>query len=307
MEDIIKLSIPPDEQGMIGRECLQCARYFKLKLGTGLPTSYCHCPYCEYHGEANNFCTPAQIDYLKSVAANQFLTKVIRPSLHKLFQSFKKLEQSTRYNVIQFNVGIPRDKLYFPIKYYEEEDVETRVSCNSCKLYFAIYGVFARCPDCTEVNAFMVFAKSIEVTQKQFAIFSKPEIPLDVREESLRFVLSSCISAFDGLGKELRRRKPSSYPAHPRNLFQNLILLDNRLDKLISNQHPDFVFLHRMFQVRHLYEHNMGVVDIDFINKVPELTTMLGKRYSLSLEEVANFISSMKELGRIIEADFRRR
>ena len=122
-----------------------------------------------------------------------------------------------------------------------------------------------------------------------------------MKNNSLKFILSDCISVFDGLGKELRRKKPDLYPKRPKNLFQNIYTLNQSLDNLISTKHSDFNFLKKMFQVRHLYEHNMGVIDEDFINKINDHSSKLGMKYNLSIDEVILFVDNMKELGEIIK------
>ena len=158
MGDIqIPVTIPYDENGMLGRECLECKQYFKLKPGTGLPTDYVHCPYCEYEGKNDTFWTPAQLEYAKSVAFNQAFNQIIKPSLDKLNKSFKDLERSTRNSLIQIKVTTPNISNNFPIKYYSEEELETNLTCDNCGLVFSVYGVFARCPDCSETNAFLIY------------------------------------------------------------------------------------------------------------------------------------------------------
>lgn len=301
----VSVNIPLDEDGMIGRECLECKRYFKLKPGTGLPTNYCHCPYCEYEGKSDTFWTPAQVEYATSVGLNQAFNQLIKPSLDKLTQSFKNLERSTKNSFLQISVETTGQNFSFPVKYYSEEEVETHITCDSCELVFSIYGVFARCPDCNEFNAFLIYEKSLEVTQKHLDMFSKPEMPTDIKEQSLSFVLSSSISAFDGLGKELKKRKPNLYPEKPKNLFQNLSFLNEKLNNLISNKHSNYPFLSKLFQVRHLYEHTMGVIDDDFIKKIPQYSNMLNRKYSLTAEELQQFIKSMRELGIIIKDHFK--
>lgn len=307
MGDTIKLNIPIpyDEEGMIGRECLECKRYFKLKPGTGLPTSYCHCPYCEYEGASDTFWTPAQLEYAKSVATNEIFRQFVKPSLDKLTNTFKDLERKTRNSFFQIKIKTTNQEISVPVQYYTEAELETKMTCNHCSLVFAVYGVFARCPDCNELNAFFIFEKSVEITQKQIKILSKPEIPKEIGEHSVSLILSSCVSAFDGLGKELKKRKPNLYPDKPKNLFQNISLLNSQLENVISKNHSDYEFLFKMFQVRHIYEHNMGVIDIDFTKKVPALSNMLGRKYLLTLEELERFTSCMKELGRIIMEHFR--
>ena len=142
-----------------------------------------------------------------------------------------------------------------------------------------------------------MYEKSLETVQKQLSIFVKPRMPDETREKLLPYILSGCISAFDGLGKELRRRYPTSFPEKPKNLFQNLIALDESMDGYISKHHSDYSFLNKMFQVRHIYEHNMCVVDNDFIIKISGSIHMLGKKYVLNEAELTKFIDFMEELG----------
>lgn len=300
----IPVNIITDENGLLGRECLECKKYFKLKPGTGLPTNHCHCPYCDYEGDADTFWTPAQIEYAQSIAMNQFLAQKMKPSLDKLAISIKDLERKTRNSFIQFKVTTNTLDLKLPVKHYDELELETHVVCNSCGLEFAVYGVFARCPDCTNLNAFLIFSKSIETAEKKLSIFTKPEIPDDIRNGSYKHIISDCVSAFDALGKELRNRKPSIFPKRPRNLFQNLYLLNDGINNFIASKHSNFKFLLKIFQVRHLYEHNMGVVDQDFAEKIPGQTNLIGKKYNLQLNEVVEFISCMFELKTIIEEYF---
>lgn len=297
----VSVNIPLDENGMMGRECLECEQYFKLKPGTGLETSHCHCPYCDYEGGADTFWTQAQLEYAKSIAVQQAFNKIIKPQLDKLTNSFKQLERNSRNSLIQIKVKTSGNNFSFPIKYYSESELETNLTCDNCGLEFAIYGVFSNCPDCNMSNAFLIYDKSIEVIRKKLEIFSKPEIAEDIIEISLNSILTSTISAFDGLGKELRSIKPDHYPSKPRNLFQNIYVLNEKMDNLIAERHSDFNKLIKYFQIRHVIEHNMAVVDSDCIEKVPELSHMKGRKYKLSISELDDFINSMTELGTIIK------
>ncbi len=306
MNDEITISInfPPDKDGMVGRECLKCKKYFKIKPGTGLPTDYCHCPYCDYEGKSDTFLTQAQIKYAESIAYKKVYQQFIKPSLDKLTDSFKELERSTRNSLIKIKVTTTESGFYFPTKYYTEKELETTVICDNCGLEFAIYGVFSRCPDCKEFNAFLMFEKSLETTQKLLSVLLKPDVAIDIKEHTYGFILSSSIAAFDGLGKELRLRNPNIYPPDPKNLFQNINLLDQKLNNLISSKHSNFKELLKLFQVRHLYEHNMGVIDNDFITKIPEYSKNLGMKYILTQDELNNFIVLMIELGDIMKEHF---
>lgn len=297
----VSVTIPLDENGMMGRECLECEQYFKLKPGTGLETDHCHCPYCDYEGNADTFWTQAQLEYARSIAMQQAFNKIVKPQLDKLTNSFKQLERNSRNSLIQFKIKTTGNNYRFPIKYYSESELETNLTCDNCGLEFAIYGVFSNCPDCNKTNAFLIYEKSLEVINKKLEIFSKPEIPEDIIEISLNSILTSAISAFDGLGKELRNIKPDHYPSKPRNLFQNIYVLNEKLNNLIADKHSDFNRLIKYFQIRHVIEHNMGVVDSDCINKVPELSHLKGRKYKLTVSELEELIALMSELGIIIK------
>lgn len=297
----ISVSIPLDESGMVGRECLECEQYFKVKPGTGLDTDHCYCPYCEYEGNDDTFYTKAQIEYVRSVALQKAFDTIVNPELNKLEDAFKRLERETRNTILPMRVEIKRDNYTYPIKEYTEEELETNVICDNCSLEFSIYGVFSHCPDCNKSNAFIVYNKSLEVLQKTLNIYSKNEMPAEVLDSSLSSILSSAIAVFDGLGKELRKLEPSKYPKRPRNLFQNLYELNKSIDDFISLNHSDFKTLHMLFQVRHIFEHNMGVVDKACIEKVPSLSHMLNRKYKLSITQMNEFIAMMYELGEIVK------
>ena len=302
----IPVSIPLDDDGMLGRECLTCERYFKLKPGTGLPTDYCHCPYCDYEGNMDTFWTPAQLEYMQSMAMDYAFKNIVRPSLNKLTKSFKDLERKTRHNSF-FKVTVKSSPMHFsvPIQYYSENDLETNMTCDSCGLIFSVYGVFARCPDCKDFNAFSIFEKSLNVTKRQLNILTQDGVPDDIKEGSLGFVLAGCVSAFDGLGKELRIRRPDLYPPKPKNIFQNLFALNEALDDVFEKAHKNFPFMLKMFQVRHLYEHNMGVIDDDFARKIVGYQATIGRKYRLTESEVSDFIHGMFELGNIAKTHFK--
>ena len=63
-------------------------------------------------------------------------------------------------------------------------------------------------------------------------------------------------------------------------------------------------FLIKMFKVRHAYEHNMGVIDEEFIQKLPEYSKQLGRKYILKQDEIEMLLLMMRELGNIMKEHF---
>ena len=299
----IPVSLKTDEKGLLGRECPECERYFKMKVRRDLNNSECICPYCECKDSHSRFFTQDQIEYMKSYAARE----VLGPEFRKLEKTMRGLEQSTKGGLIQIKVST--SGMSFPLKHYWERDLETHVTCDSCGLEFAIYGVFASCPECGRLNALTIIRKSIEVARKKLLIYDHHDpVEAEVREGMLADVLSDAVSSFDAFGKVLRLRNPGMFPDKPKNLFQNLPVLSTSLanglgaslESMVGNEKYDLMFL--WFQVRHLYEHNMGVVDEDFVSKIKRSSYLLGKKYALDRAEIEKVLGVVEEAAKKIMA-----
>lgn len=299
MADTITISVefPTDDQGLVGRECPNCGEYFKLKPGTGLATPSCTCPYCEHTSESGEFFTQDQIEYLQSVAAKRF----IEPVLRDFQEGLKRLETSSN---AFFQIRVSGEAIDFPIKYFSERDVETNVICDNCGLVFAVYGVFARCPDCTRLTSMSIFKKSLEVARKRLELVDRiPPSEKDLTDALLSDTLSAGVAAFDSLGKRLRGEYPSLLPSKPHNLFQNLDSLSAALKSSVGSSLEnilgvnEYAEVYELFQVRHLWDHSFGEIDEDFITKTQTDRAMLRKKYELSKEQVLTFLRRIENAG----------
>jgi len=283
MKKEIPIVFPTDENGMTGRECPSCKGYFKVKFGTGLPTSHCICPYCGEKSEHDKFFTQAQIEYAQSVAVKE----VLGPELKKLERSFKELERSTRGGFIQFKVKT--SGFNFPLRYYQEKELETHITCDNCG------------------HALVIFNKSMDVAKKRLVLIdSLDESDVSLKDAILEDSLSGGVSAFDGFGKALRNKYPDKLSLRPRNLFQNVVALSDCLTNTCGKSLSDligkseFEFLNKWFQIRHIYEHNMGVVDDDFVKKVPGSNHLKGKKYPLERKEIEKFLNELSKTGNVL-------
>jgi hypothetical protein len=147
------ISIPPDEEGLVGRECPapECESYFKIQFGTGLKGENlpCHCPYCGHAAGTDKFFTKAQVEYAQSVVMNQ-----VTGALLKDLKSFE-FNHRPRGG---FGIGISMkvSGRPMPIRQYREKKLETEVVCEQCTLRYMIYGVFGFCPDCGVHNSLQI-------------------------------------------------------------------------------------------------------------------------------------------------------
>ena len=118
----------------------------------------------------------------------------------------------------------------------------------------------------------------------------------------LQDTLGAAVSAFDAFGKKLRELRPDVFPGRPQNLFQNSEALDVALTngtgrgiaQRIGEECADELL--RLLQVRHVYEHNLGVVDDQFVSKVPQAEDLLDRVYPLEKDEVGRLLVLLEVL-----------
>ncbi len=295
------ISLPPDEEGFIGRECpvTECEGYFKLQPGTGLKGENlpCHCPYCGQGAGSDKFFTKAQVEYAKSV--------VMREVTGAVLKDLKSLEFNHRPRGA-FGIGISMkvSGQQIAIRRYRESKLETEVVCDRCTLRYTIYGVFGFCPDCAVHNSLQILNKNLELIQKLLAVAESQEP--QVAQHLIENALEDCVSAFDGFGRETcrvfatRAAKPQK-AAEIR--FQNIAAARDRVREQFSVDFAataapvDWKLILRAFQKRHLLAHKMGVVDEDYLSATGDSPSLRGRKVSITASEVRDLVAHLHHLG----------
>lgn len=307
-----KISVPisPDEHDFTGRECPnpECEGYFKIVFGTGLQEEGlpCHCPYCGHTGSHDEFWTQEQIQYAKSVALRN-ITDAFRKDLKALEFDHKPRGPFGIGVSMKVKPGPPT-----PIHYYREKELETEVVCTNCTLRYAVYGVFAFCPDCGQHNASQTFERNLEIIQKMLDLARNRE--RELAEKLIENALEDCVSAFDAFGRELCRvhAERASNPASLGEIrFQNLDNAQAALQGLgivlgESVTPQAWKQAVRLFQKRHLYAHKLGVVDQEYIDRTGDSGAVVGRKIQVSMEEVAELSDTLSTMARSLAAQFQR-
>ncbi len=289
------IRIETDEEGYTGRECPNCELYFKIRFGTGIPADVpCHCPYCGHIGPQDEFWTQAQIEYAKSVVVN----RISQDLIHDL----KKYEVRPKRNQM-FSFGITVKGRPTQINYYTEEKLEENITCENCTLEYTIYGVFGFCPDCGIHNSLQIFRSNLALIEKMMKLAGDDE---QVRHRLIENALEDMISAFDGFGRGCCKAHLSKAtdPKRAESIsFQNLSEARNRIQSLygfdlaggIGPQEWQFVV--EQFQKRHLLAHTMGVIDSDYIKKTGTSGQSLGRKVSVSEEDILKLSGLLNTLA----------
>jgi hypothetical protein len=295
------ISLPPDEEGFIGRECpvAECEGYFKLQPGTGLKGENlpCHCPYCGQGAGVDQFFTKAQVEYAKSVVMREFTGALLK--------DLKSLEFNHRPKGA-FGIGISMKVTGHPtaVRHYRESELETEVVCDRCTLRYTIYGVFGFCPDCAVHNSLQILNKNLELVQRLLAVADAQEA--QVTQHLIENALEDCVSAFDGFGRETCRvfaPKAVTPEKAAQIRFQNIAAARDRVREQISVDFAaiaapaDWTHVLRAFQKRHLLAHKMGVVDEDYLSATGDSPTLLGRKVSIAATEVRALVAELQCLG----------
>jgi hypothetical protein len=292
--------ISTDAEGYLGRECpnKDCLGYFKITPGPGLKgEAHCHCPYCGFTAHHRGFFTREQIEYATSVAFHRITDAFLR-DLKTL--EFDHPPRGT------FGIGISMkvEGEPTPIRDYRENRLETEVVCDRCTLRYAIYGVFAFCPDCGVHNSLQILNKNLELYEKLLGLARQTEPA--VAEHLTGNALEDAVSAFDGFGRETCRVRASSAttPAKAENVsFQNLAGAKKRVQELFGSNlsaalTPDeWDFACRCFQKRHLLAHGMGVVDEAYIQATQDPTAVVGRKVAIRPDEVLSLVGLLRKMG----------
>jgi len=307
----ISVRIQPDEDGFTGRECPnpECEGYFKIEFGTGLKGENmpCHCPYCGHTASHDHFWTKEQVEYAQSVALRQ-LTDAFQKDLKKL-----EFDHKPRGPLgIGFSLKVKPGHLP-PIRYYREKRLETEVVCSNCTLRYAVYGVFAFCPDCGLHNSLQILSKNLELVIKMLDMAMTTEVDLATR--LIENALEDCVSAFDGFGREICRIHANKLvdPIRAEKVsFQNLEGAQRSLSELFNIDltaglaGDEWTIAVQGFQKRHLLAHKMGVVDEEYIRKTGDKRAVVGRKVTIGADEVRGLVRILDQLAQSLFGDFAR-
>ncbi len=300
----IAVHIPPDREGLTGRECPEqsCRKYFKTQLSKEATNPYSICPYCGSKAEHNDYVTTDQMEYAKSWAMN-YASTIIVEHVERLRAKRRELGDTAVAESAGDDTGP------YPISHYVEQQLETNVVCAECGLHYAIYGVFAFCPQCGQHNSVQILKTNLELASRilDIAIDSPP----DLSQRLIENALEDCVSAFDGYGKEVCRVCASSAtdPAKAERMsFQNLYAARKSITSLFGFNladglaSDDWGIALGCFQKRHLVAHKMGVVDQDYIERTGDNLAIVGHKIGINEDEVRELVRIVGQLGEYLSA-----
>ena len=270
-----KISFPTDN-GYFGRKCnsIDCKKYFKIN--SDQIKDEMHCPYCGSKFKSDELWTDDQNEYIENVATD-IGQNIFNEMLNEFVQGVDGMT---------FTEG-KRDPVPSPKK---EKKVDTEIVCPDCETEFQVFGIFGFCPNCGEENI-MIYDANIKIIKREFEKSNNPN-------RSLRHAYKDLVSTFEFYCKSAANKLDIGYTNFQeikgtRKLFKKS---EHKIDIYIGISDSEKIDVKRVFQKRHAYEHNGGIITDRYIKEIPEDRNLLGEKAELSYEEFQKGSDIVKKL-----------
>jgi hypothetical protein len=294
------VSIPTDV-GFIGRSCSNtgCGRYFKAHMDSLKDQMFC--PYCGLQYSKNDLLTNDQEEYIKEAAIEK-AREYMFGEVDKVFSKLARNSSQNRHVTIKHTPINYRAKQVSPK--YEEHKVDSELICPECNCRFQVFGIFGYCPGCSSENI-LIYDANLAIIKAEISSSSDPN-------RALRHAYSDLVSTFEQYCKRKANRLTSESTRfqvlfEARKFFKQQLQMD-MIDGLTNDE---LLTIRRVFQKRHLYEHEGDKVNDKYIRMIPEDAHLIGQTAQLSLNEIlaaADVLRRMLDkLSRIIDSKTNRR
>ncbi len=315
-----KVSIPIDDDGFFGRQCPECTRFFKLREDQwlALPNDVVMtCPYCGHQSpDPGDFVTPQQkeraMSALKSVA-EQYVHDAVRDVFRRLETRRLRPGESG----IEFRVSNDPPPPVRSVMTYIEEQVRRTITCDTCANEYAVYGATAFCPICGPRAAAANVLDSIERGRRALAL--EDALPDDLREQARADGIfdktaadsaNEAVTLFEVFSRDqFARRVPQHeaiVKAKGRGVFQRLddvdALFAEQVGTAISTAVAEETWerLQVVFQQRHILIHKQGIVDEDYLRRVPTAPQKVGQRLVLARSDAEQALDALEAVVRAV-------
>ena len=277
-----------DRHGMFGRRCPKCCSYFRINVCPGDR----FCPYCGYSGKSIDFLTDNQLKYIGIFC--------------KSFIAAHNEDNDVILDLDNLVAELPENK---PQWLYSEEKQQNNYSCENCKMKYDILGEYGLCPHCGNPNIEDVFQSKTEGVEKQFREADKRLSDRHEREVEWEKLLIRCVSEFESMANQLRYYM-LRFPATPQRrnalkslTFQNVQKANDCIREWYGFEILDGVsdadrrFLNVMFNRRHVFTHNAGRVDQEYLDNTDDTTVRLNQVLRIRSKEISRLIELVRYCG----------
>lgn len=293
-QDIVsfEVSLPIDE-GFVGRSCNNpdCQRYFKVDVGALKDRMFC--PYCGTRFSNDELWTTDQLEYLEK-AALENAREIVFAEVDKMSGRLARQTSRNKYVKITHKPIRYRAKPVSPR--YSEQQVDSELRCPECGFVFQVFGIFGYCPGCRSENL-LIYDANLAIIQQEVSTSSDPD-------RALRHAYSDLVSTFE-FYCSTRAASVTTETARFQRLFDSRKFFKRVLgvDIFDGLSDSDLLVLRRVFEKRHVCEHNHGIISERYARMIPEDSHLIDQKVELSLDELVSAARLLRQvLDNLIQA-----
>ncbi len=285
-----------DEQGMWGRNCPACQKYFR----TNHVLEVTYCPYCAVAAPSLAFISKDQSRYITSC-----------------YDAFARALREKKNTAVELTDITDRN----PAWHYSEEKQQFHFRCSEqgCDRETDILGEYGYCPQCGRTNARKLFRERIENMLNRWADVDKDVSDKKARRLVWEDMTKNIVGDFEHLAKHLRI-KLLNFPMTPNRRkrleelnFQQPLQANESLmqwfdiglltwpgntttpKRMVPDS--DLPFIRKMIQKRHILIHSGGIVDHDYLALSGDTQVQLGERIRIRSNEAKRFIGIISTMA----------
>lgn len=273
-----------DREGLFGQCCPNCKSYFRSNAISGETT----CPYCGKTEKGVEYLTANQLKFLGHFCGS--------------FITARNEKRSVTVDLDELLGGMEENT---PEWLYPEERQQTKKNCE-CHCVYDILGDFGVCPACSKPNFNDIITAKFNEFEMQFKDADEKFSERADREVEWE-KLTRCVSEFEALANNLRIHL-ANIPATPKRKsdinrlsFQRITnassalsnWFDINLFEGISEE--DQEFLNKMFNRRHVFTHNGGRIDQEYIDNTGDNSVRINQTIRFKSKEVKRLIPLVRK------------
>jgi len=212
------------------------------------------------------------------------------------------IKMSMKYKGPTHFVNVPSEAL---------AEMEQKIQCDNCGARYAVIGSAFFCPCCGKNSARLTFTNTIEKVRAKVRNIDaiRELISQTSKDEAARTCTSLLESCVPDLVVAFQRVCECVYPQLPgagslrRNVFQRLDDGSALWRNLVGQGYEDWIDSSEMrslricFQQRHLFQHQDGIVDQDYIDKSGDTTYQIGQHIIVKKEDVLLYTDIVEKIG----------
>ncbi|MEV5715391.1 hypothetical protein AB0L41_15935 [Amycolatopsis mediterranei] len=317
----MRIAIPSDEHGFLGRQCPSCAQMFRVGSDDyeALPGDLeLWCVYCGHHAEHSEFVTQQQLDRAMR-AAGDLGTQLVQEVINDAFRGISTYRSGSRSSGFGIEISYRTEPFYpQPLPGIDEEQLIRVRTCASCTLRYAVFGEHRFCPVCGLLPADVVALDAIaaETARLDGLVQLPAEVAATLREQGVFTriwvdTLENLVGVVETMASRVFHAavaEAATLVKGKGNIFQRL---DDTADLFAASGHsdvrtvidaPTWQRLQEAWAARHLFTHNDGLIDAKYLAKVSSGTARPGQRLTITEAMCRQAITDTEALCRAIAA-----